>query len=61
LGATSIVLCHNHPSGALKPSEADIKITKKLKLAGESLDVLILDHVIVTEHDYFSFADEGIL
>jgi DNA repair protein RadC len=61
LGATSIILCHNHPSGALKPSEADIKITKKLKLAGESLDVLILDHVIVTEHDYFSFADEGIL
>jgi DNA repair protein RadC len=61
LGATSIILCHNHPSGALKPSEADIKITKKLKLAGESLDILILDHVIVTEHHYYSFADEGIL
>ena len=61
LGATSIILCHNHPSGALKPSDADIKITKKLKLAGESLDILILDHVIVTEHHYYSFADEGIL
>lgn len=61
VGAVSIILCHNHPSGALNPSEADIQITQKLKLAGESLDIRILDHLIITETNYFSFADEGIL
>ena len=61
IGATGIVLCHNHPSGNLKDSEADIKITKKIKLAAESLDITILDHLIITEHGYFSFTDEGIL
>ena len=61
IGATGIVLSHNHPSGTLKASEADIKITKKIKLAAESLDISIIDHVIVGEHGYFSFADEGIL
>ena len=61
IGATGIVLCHNHPSGNLKASEADIKITKKIKLAAESLDITILDHVIIAEHGYLSFADEGIL
>ena len=61
IGATGIVLSHNHPSGSLKASEADIKITKKIKLAAESLDISILDHVIVGEHGYFSFVDEGIL
>ena len=60
LGATAIILCHNHPSGALVPSEADKHITKKLKLAGESLDVKVLDHLIVTETKYYSFVDEGI-
>lgn len=60
-GATSIVLCHNHPSGTLKPSDADIKITQKLKLAGESLEIPILDHIIVTETAYFSFVDGDIL
>jgi DNA repair protein RadC len=60
-GATSIVLCHNHPSGSLKPSDADIQITQKLKRAGESLEITILDHVIVTETSYFSFVDQGIL
>jgi DNA repair protein RadC len=60
-GATSIVLCHNHPSGSLKPSDADIQITQKLKRAGESLEISILDHVIVTETSYFSFVDQGIL
>jgi DNA repair protein RadC len=60
-GATSIVLCHNHPSGSLKPSDADIQITQKLKRAGESLEIAILDHVIVTETSYFSFVDQGIL
>ncbi|HMI08581.1 MAG TPA: DNA repair protein RadC [Flavobacterium sp.] len=61
MGATGVILCHNHPSGALKASEADKQITRKLKLAGESLDIKILDHVIVTETAWFSFADEGIL
>ncbi len=61
IGATSIVLCHNHPSGALKASEADRQITRKLKAAGEQLDIKILDHVIVTETGWFSFADEGFL
>jgi DNA repair protein RadC len=60
-GATSIVLCHNHPSGSLKPSEADKQITQKLKRAGESLEIAILDHVIITETSYFSFLDQGIL
>ena len=59
--ATSIILSHNHPSGKLQASDADIQITKKLKEAGKSLDIQILDHVIVTEHNYFSFADEGLL
>ncbi|MBF4517698.1 DNA repair protein RadC [Flavobacterium sp. ANB] len=58
--ATSLILCHNHPSGSLIPSEADKQITKKLKLAGESLDVKILDHLIITETNYYSFVDEGI-
>lgn len=61
IGATGIILCHNHPSGTLAASEADKQITKKLKLAGESLDIKILDHVIVTETSWFSFADDGIL
>jgi DNA repair protein RadC len=61
LGATGIVLAHNHPSGTLNPSEADKKITQKLKLAGESLDIKVLDHLIVTEKAYFSFSDENLL
>ncbi len=61
VGATGIILVHNHPSGTLKPSEADKQITKKLKKAGVSLDIKVLDHVIVTEKAYFSFADENIL
>ncbi|MFD0977742.1 RadC family protein [Salinimicrobium gaetbulicola] len=61
LGATSIILAHNHPSGALSPSSADKQLTQKLKTAGESLDIKILDHLIVTEKSYFSFADEGLL
>lgn len=60
-GATGIILCHNHPSGTLKASEADKQITRKIKLAGENLDIKVLDHVIVTESAYFSFSDEGIL
>ncbi|GEP50294.1 DNA repair protein RadC [Flavobacterium noncentrifugens] len=59
--ATAIILCHNHPSGVLKASEADKQITRKLKIAGENLDIKVLDHLIVTETAYYSFADEGIL
>jgi DNA repair protein RadC len=59
--ATGIILCHNHPSGTLTASDADRQITRKLKLAGENLDIKVLDHLIITEKNYFSFADEGIL
>jgi len=60
--STSIILAHNHPSGTLKPSEADKKLTEKIKNAGSFLDIKLLDHLIITpDGDYFSFADEGIL
>ncbi|OXB07522.1 RadC family protein [Flavobacterium pectinovorum] len=59
-GATGLILCHNHPSGNLNPSDADKEITMKLKLAGDSLDVKVLDHLIITETKYYSFVDEGI-
>ena len=58
--ATALILCHNHPSGTLIPSDADKQLTKKLKTAGDSLDIKVLDHLIVTERNYFSFVDEGI-
>ena len=61
LGAVAIILAHNHPSGTLKPSMADKNLTQKLKTASESLDIKVLDHIIVTEMSYFSFADEAIL
>ncbi|WP_298248019.1 DNA repair protein RadC [uncultured Christiangramia sp.] len=61
IGAVSLILTHNHPSGNLRPSEADKQLTQKLKTAAESLDIKILDHIIVTEKSYFSFADDGIL
>lgn len=57
----SIIIAHNHPSGSLEPSEADQKITRKLKEAAKHMDITILDHVIMTKESYFSFADEGIL
>lgn len=60
MGATGLILCHNHPSGTLIPSDADKQITRKLKLAGDSLEIKVLDHLIVTETSYFSFVDEGI-
>lgn len=60
MGATALILCHNHPSGTTIPSDADKQITRKLKLAGDSLEIKVLDHLIVTETSYFSFADEGI-
>lgn len=61
LGAVAIILAHNHPSGTLRPSQEDIRLTKKLKTAGESLDIKVLDHLIITEKAYFSFADENML
>ncbi|APY08986.1 hypothetical protein BWZ20_12065 [Winogradskyella sp. J14-2] len=61
VGATALILCHNHPSGTLKPSQADKDITQKLKTAAQSLDIKVLDHLIITENTYFSFADESIL
>ena len=60
-GATALILAHNHPSGTLRPSESDKSVTKKLKMAGETLDIKILDHIIITQQSYFSFADEGLL
>jgi DNA repair protein RadC len=58
--ATAIILAHNHPSGKLQASDADIQITKKLKTAGQQLDIPVLDHIIITESGYYSFVDEGI-
>lgn len=58
--AVSVILSHNHPSGKLQASDADKEITKKLKSAGEQLDIKVLDHVIITEKGYFSFQDEGV-
>lgn len=58
---TGIILCHNHPSGTLVASASDKQLTNKIKLAGETLDIKVLDHLIITEKTYFSFADEGLL
>ncbi|AWM34743.1 RadC family protein [Hymenobacter nivis] len=59
--ASSIILVHNHPSGNRQPSAADLALTKKLRQAGDFLDLPILDHLIYTDHGYYSFADEGVL
>src|SRR5690606_14067351 len=59
--ATAIILAHNHPSGQLKPSDADLKLTQKLKEGGKYLEIPVLDHIIVTSEGYNSFADEGVL
>lgn len=59
--AVSIVLCHNHPSGNLKPSLADTQLTQKIRQAASYLDIQLLDHIIVSDEGYYSFADEGIL
>lgn len=59
--ASSIILVHNHPSGNLKPSQADIMLTKKMNEAGNLLEIPVLDHVIFSDQDYLSFADEGLL
>jgi DNA repair protein RadC len=59
--ANALILVHNHPSGNLKPSTADINLTKKLCLVGKNLELPVLDHVIFTDVGYFSFADEGMI
>ena len=59
--ASAMILCHNHPSGNLKPSNADIQLTDKLKEVGKMLDIPVLDHLIIGEKDYFSFADENLI
>lgn len=59
--ASSIILVHNHPSGSLKPSPVDLRLTKKMKSAGELLEIPVLDHVIFGDEGYFSFADDGLL
>src|SRR5215203_1610546 len=59
--AVSIILCHNHPSGSLKPSRADEELTFKIKEAAKFFDIKVLDHLIVSDAGYYSFADEGIL
>ena len=59
--ASSLILCHNHPSGNQQPSEADISITQKVKESSKLMDISLLDHIIITDGSYYSFADEGIL
>lgn len=59
--ASAIIVCHNHPSGNLKPSESDTKITQKIKESGALLDIQLLDHIIVGGDEYFSYADNGLL
>jgi DNA repair protein RadC len=59
--ASNLVVCHNHPSGNLTPSDQDMRLTKKLKSGGEVLEIGLMDHIILNEDSYLSFADEGIL
>lgn len=59
--ASSLILTHNHPSGNLKPSKADIDLTKKLKQAGDLMELAVLDHLIISDTGYYSFADEGMM
>ena len=59
--ASSLILSHNHPSGNLKPSDADIKITSKISEASKTMDIQLLDHIIIADNSYFSFSDEGMI
>ncbi|WP_288243165.1 DNA repair protein RadC [uncultured Chryseobacterium sp.] len=59
--STGIIIAHNHPSGSLKPSREDIEITQKIKIAGETMNIQLLDHLIITQNSYFSFSDDGLL
>ena len=58
---SSLILCHNHPSGNTEPSEADIRLTRNLKEAGDLLRIKVLDHLILTSESYYSFADENMM
>jgi DNA repair protein RadC len=60
-GASSFIMSHNHPSGSLKPSQADINLTKKINTGAKSVDIQMLDHIIVTADGFYSFADEGLM
>lgn len=59
--ATALILCHNHPSGNLRPSQADRDITRKIKEASTFMDITVLDHIILADYAYYSFCDEGLL
>jgi DNA repair protein RadC len=59
--ASAMILCHNHPSGNLKPSEADKKITSKIGVSSRTMDLQLLDHLIIADNSYFSFSDEGLI
>jgi len=59
--SSSLILCHNHPSGNLKPSDADIKITSKISESSRTMDIQLLDHIIIADNSYFSFSDEGMI
>ena len=59
--SVKLVLCHNHPSGSLKPSHADELLTEKLRQAARVMDITVMDHIIVSDEGYFSFADEGLI
>lgn len=61
LSAVAIIVCHNHPSGKLKASASDFQLTNKIKASGVTLDIKLLDHLIITQKDYFSFADNSVL
>ncbi|MDF2437724.1 MAG: repair protein [Bacteroidota bacterium] len=59
--ASSFIMAHNHPSGNLKPSDSDIRLTKNIKEAGRIMDIPLVDHIIISDEGYYSFADEGLL
>ena len=59
--ASGIIVCHNHPSGNINPSESDNKITQKIKQSGNIMDIQLLDHLIITTDEYYSFADNGLI
>jgi len=61
LKASAIIACHNHPSGNINPSESDTRVTQKLKEAGNIMDIQLLDHIVISDKDYYSFADNGLL
>ncbi len=59
--ASSLILFHNHPSGNCKPSQEDVRLTKKLQSAGQLLDIGVMDHIIFCDHDFYSFADQSLM